>query len=144
MKSKRRRLCFSKFDGVSHPQSLLDLQRWPNRVLDGMRAGDAACNAECELRLYLLYAGRCLFTTDYMGWECPWWGMTCIPTALIKQWKWDEDVVKNGITFTRSCDFGDIQQRVLCKVAEDIDDGKSCVLHNIMDRLPVKAPQFAL
>ena len=144
MKSKRRRLSFpsADADGRSGLQSLQDVMLWPDRVLEGLRSGDASSNAEFELRLYMLYAGKMMFTTDYSGWDCPRWAMDCMATALIKQWQWSAQLVKEGIVFTRACDFGALQQAVLCKVSEDIDGCKSCVLDNIMDRLPTKAQDW--
>ena len=140
MKSKRARYMTSD-QPPSGLHSLKDMMLWPCRVLTGLRqAGEV--DAELELRLQMLYLGKVWFITDYSGWDCPRWAMYSMGLALISDWGWSEDMVRKAIRFERACDFGDVQYELLCKVATDLDDGKSCCFHNMMDRLPTRARNF--
>jgi hypothetical protein len=124
-------------------KDLKDVMRWPVRVLRGVRAGDGFEDQEAELRMKMLYQGEIIMTTDYSGWDCPRWCLHAIALALVEEWGWPADIV-NKIKFVRACDYGEIQQQVLCEVAMKIDKSESCVLVNMMDRLPQTAKDIIM
>ena len=129
--------------------------RWPERILDGLCSSlngrtldedggvvspkENMQDLEKELRLKFLFMWGMDFSTDYSGWDCPRWAIHELCQALIRRWHWVEELVTTGVRFVRSRDNGHIQNQVLTRVAQDLDDSKSCCNGDMMCRLPPTA-----
>eukprot|EP00959_Pyramimonas_sp_CCMP1952_P362578 7593110-Pyramimonas_sp.AAC.1 len=92
------------------------------------------------LRLMCNLRHQCVFYTDYSGFDCPREAMEVCIQGFVQQNNWTFD--KPPVIFKRSCDYGLLQQRVLCRVAKEHDQSSTCVFSDIFDRLPEWGKQW--
>ena len=81
------------------------------------------------------YNRRMLISTDYSGIDTPKWCFHAVGPLMADAFR----TLSGGCTFTRSCDFGDIQSQVLQSIGRTDD---SCHFGNMLHRLPKTAQEF--
>ena len=127
------------------PSNLDELFAWPLDIARaiGSERPSPAGPGEGEARVHRLHAvlNRGLHCDSlYSGFDCPRWAITPTLDAVVAHYGFQfsnpDHVV---ITFGSACDWGDLQRLVLYAISTACDDSKSCVMKNIMDRLPQTA-----
>ena len=130
---KKARTCFQKWpDG---PSCRLGVSNWPCELLDrtvtGSDISDLAAQRQLRLRTWL---HNCLWqlTSDYSGYECFREALRCGHQACAERFSsWSVLPPK----WRRSCDNDRRAQQILVWYAKEFDNGESCVLVDINDRL---------
>ena len=73
----------------------------------------------------------------YSGFDCPRWALEPTLDFIIKERGWRfRNCVPNGYEFQTACDWGAVQQELLCTVSHRHDGSAHCVFGDIIERMP--------
>ena len=138
-KSGKSKSCWAEFraEGSRHfpkgPSTVDGLFDWPTQIAEAMSPPMMS-----SIKQHL--SDRVEAYTDYSGVDCPRWSFEKAEEAL--------NVVGNfglqdkRVVFTRACDKGELQKRVLVAVACAADAGQSCVFGDMFERMPEAGVAF--
>ena len=116
------------------PTTRLALSEWPLTLAKCLLDSGNELDEEICLRLLTLLQSKLVFYTDYSGLDCPRECMEYALSGLVKQlgWHLPHDCAK----FTRTCDIGSLQTKVLTEISKKVLGGSSCHFDDILGRLP--------
>ena len=115
------------------PSTLEELFQWPERILDDLGQNVAIDGSDGEgdarmLRLRIVLERRLALDSLYSGFDCPRWALS--PTVARFIQKYSLSSSRPPLEFCSACDWGEVQQRVLCHVSHTVDSMTSCVFGN--------------
>ena len=127
------------------PANIEELFDWPTSTVDSIMGLAKFKHRDVlmdNLERHMQYGVD--IVTDYSGMDCPRWCLEPVEEALTRsssrcryarqKRKW-----ARSFKFHRSCDKGRLQKHILKTLAEQLDDGRTCVFEDLLDRLPEAA-----
>ena len=136
----RRRKIAARREG---PGTLLDAMAWPADITNALRySPEGEADDTYLLRLQNNCQQQNIIITDYSGWECPYWGMSAMTAEWEARLGWDSDMLADAFQFVRSCDYGQVQGRVLNAMSHHCHASQCCVQGDMLARLPKKAQNY--
>ena len=126
------------------PASVEELFQWPARLVGDISrkvGGDGEGEARV-LRLYAVLERGVAADSLYAGFDCPRWALSITVKHLIESHGMVFSTTYLQLEFGSACDWGEIQQAVLCRIASQVDGGSSSVFMDIRDRLPQDARDY--
>ena len=122
------------------PRSPQELGVWPEDIAKAIGRSGSRDDEEMVARLRSHNLRRIIHYGDYSG-------VACVRHALELGYEGFQRVFghvypEKPVVTMRECDYGSVQNEVLTAYALEVDGGKSCVLHNMFDRLPPAASDW--
>ena len=116
---------------LSGPATREEVFAWPSDLLDRLATGPGGPE-RCFRLMGNAVDTEWHMISDYSGFDCPRESLRAGSVAMGAHWGWRVPQPQ----MLRACDFDKLPQGVLIQYANKLDQGRSCVFHDINDRLP--------